>query len=200
MFDHFKGYGSKINYVTGPQIKDGFETLSTSFTYTVPYTEADKTSLWTLLHGDYPLNDRVLNFKQFMGFLLVDQVFDKYALLHDDKKNTVLPAHLIEQVLRTWQLPVVDIFFKDHKAGANNLKQITYDWRPIVVKTLLCECDACNDLRWVNKPTQMSNYIDKRKLYDADWNDGHMSQDRVTTGYTATQRGGLLLPPPPPPA
>merc|ERR1711964_120865 len=105
--------------------------------------------------------------------------------------NNRLTENIIATVLRQYHLPEIRAFFTDHKSGLNSLKEQTYDYKPIFFKTLMAEADACEDLRWVNKNEQLSNYVDKRKWYDYAWNHGRARNTATVTGYTMQQRSGM---------
>jgi len=66
--------------VNKQKIRDGIETLSTSFTFTVEINETDKRNFIEMVDGEYDIGNSAVNFKQFLLYQQLNKNISKYKL------------------------------------------------------------------------------------------------------------------------
>jgi len=62
------------------KIRDGIETLTTSYTFTIEITETDKRNFIEMVDGELDMGNSAANFKQFLLYQQLNNNIKKYKL------------------------------------------------------------------------------------------------------------------------
>jgi len=82
MFTHFMAANTSNlqGRVNKQKIRDGIETLSTAYTFTIEITEQDKRNFIEMVDGEYDIGNGSANFKQFLLYQQLNSNIKKYKL------------------------------------------------------------------------------------------------------------------------